>query len=354
MNPYDFVRCGAPGVKKAALPHHSYRFDQETFSGRVTCQLLTLTHLFVPETQDRPDRRQHQKLGVLRGSNPLLPGSSIKGVVRSVAEAISGSCMVLPTRFTYPKANREFIEYKLPSGFNSCFNAKQACPACRIFGLLNKGIVHTGKIALEDARVVNEAEAEWITIEALMEPKPRHQPWYGDPSKSSQVRGRKFYFHRPLGPRQTAVKNEFNKTIEALRPGALFEFKVDYTNLTEDELALLVFALALENPMRHKFGMGKPLGLGSAELTIIEWKKHDLLARYTAFGTGTTSLASTALNTEVDIWRQKYHQIYSRWQPCLDDLRRIWTWDPQTTVEVKYPTQHWFKENPKAQLESAP
>ncbi len=354
LNPYNFVRFGEPGIKESVLRHD--RFHEKENSGRLTCQLLTLTHLFVPETQDRLDRRQHQKLQVLRGSGPLLPGSSIKGVVRSVAEALSGSCMVLPSRFSYPTKTREYLTYELPEVFKNCQSVERACPACRIFGLLGKGEknIHTGKISLEDAHVVNEAELEWLTITALMEPKPRHRPWYGDPAKPSQVRGRKFYFHRPQEPQRTATKNEFNKTIEAVKPGALFKFTLDYANLTDDELALLVFALALEEPMRHKFGMGKPVGLGSTEVTINGWEKHDRLARYKTFGSGTTMVESSAVNSEVETWRQNYHRIYSRWRSSFEDLRRIWTWNPASTIKVKYPTQQWFKDNPNAPLEKAP
>lgn len=358
MNPYDFVRFGERGKRedKKELGHH--RFHEAACGGRLTCQLLTLTHFFVPKTQDRQDRRQHQRLPMLlnEAGKPTLPGSSIKGVLRSVAEALSGSCMVLPSRFTYPKANREPIEYTLPVAFKSCSSVDDACPACRIFGFLGKGErnLHTGKISLEDASLINEAEMEWITITALMEPKPRHEPWYGSPGKPSQVRGRKFYMHRALGPHQTVVKNEFNKTVEAVKPGALFQFTIDYADLTEDELALLIFALALEEPIRHKFGMGKPVGLGSAHVTISAWEKHDRLVRYNTFGSGITKVESSALNSEIDTWRQNYHHVYSRWQSSFEDLRRIWTWNPNSTVEVKYPTQQWFKDNPQAALEKAP
>jgi len=354
LNPYNFIRFGEPGLKKAVLPHD--RFYEGTYSGRLTCQLFTLTHLFVPETQDRPDRRQHQTLQVLRGSGPLLPGSSIKGVLRSVSEALSGSCMLLPSRYSYPTKTREYLTYKLPRDFENCQTIEHACPACRIFGFLGKGEknLHAGKISLEDAHVVNEAEMEWVTITALMEPKPRHRLWYGDSVNPSQVRGRKFYFHRPQGPQQTTTKNEFNKTIEAVKPGVMFKFTIDYTNLTEDELALLVFALALEEPMRHKFGMGKPVGLGSTEVAITEWEKHDRLARYKTFGSGTTMVESAALDSEVDTWRQLYHHIYSRWQASFEDLRRIWTWNPASAAEIKYPTQQWFKDNPQVPLQQAP
>ncbi len=190
-----------------------------------------------------------------------------------------------------------------------------------------------------------------MTIEALMEPKPRHRPWYDDPQQGGFLRGRKFYHHRPLGPRTTKDKNQYNKTVEAIQPGAAFEFSLDYSNLTESELALLVFALTLEPEMCHKVGMGKPVGLGSSKIAIIGWEQIDRQARYRQFGGGLTSLNGGDLTIALATWQDKYHQAYATWQDSLSDLRRIWTWDPAVTEDVKYPGQDWFRKNPTTPIE---
>jgi CRISPR/Cas system CSM-associated protein Csm3 (group 7 of RAMP superfamily) len=353
MNPYGFVRLGPAAQRAAATRHNQF----QGLSGRLHCCLTALTHLFVPKTQETI-KGKHQELALMRSADgrPLLPGSSLKGVIRSVAEAISGSCLTLPlgkgSEIEY--RGRPPVAYRIPRGFEHCRDADHLCPACRIFGSLSGGNPFLGKIGLGDAVGLEPFEVEKMTIEALMEPKPRHRVWYEDPQQQGFLRGRKFYYHRPLGPRRTPVKNEYNKTIEAVKPGAVFEFEVDYTNLTEAELALLIFALTLEPGLAYKVGMGKPVGLGSARIEIIGWKQVDRQARYRQFGGGVTIPEGEALSTEIARWQNQYHQMYANWKDSLADLRRIWAWDPSTRTEVRYPGQDWFRQNPRTPIEGAP
>lgn len=353
MNPYGFVRLGPAAQRAAATRHDQF----QGLSGRLYCRLTTLTHLFIPETQE-VTKGKHQQFSLLRSADdrPLLPGSSLKGVIRSVAEAISGSCLTLPLgregQIEY--RGRPAVSYRIPRGFEHCRDADHLCPACRIFGSLSGGNPFLGKIGLSDAVAVGAFEVETMTIEALMEPKPRHRAWYEDPQQQGFLRGRKFYYHRPLGPRRTTVRNEYNKTIEAVKPGAVFEFEMDYANLTEAELALLVFTLMLEPEMAYKVGMGKPVGLGSARMEIVGWETIDRRARYRQFGGGVTTLAGQALSAEIARWQGKYHQLYANWKDSLADLRRIWMWDPSARTEIRYPGQDWFRQNPRTPIEKAP
>ncbi len=353
MNPYGFVRFGPATQREPAIRYEQFN----GLSGRFRCRLTALTHLFIPKTQETR-KREHQTLTLLRSAEglPLLPGSSLKGVIRSVAEAISGSCLTLPLgqRGEVEYRDRPPVTYRIPRGFEHCRDAVHLCPACRIFGSLSGGNPFLGKIGLSDAFAVRPLEMETMTIEALMEPKPRHGAWYEDPQQHGLMRGRKFYCHRPLGPRRTTVKTEYNKTIEAVRPGAVFEFDLDYTNLTEAELALLVFALTLESGMAHKVGMGKPVGLGSARVEIVEWEQVDRQARYRQFGSGMTTLAGDALTTEIAQWQRKYYQAYTNWKESLADLRRIWTWNPDSAEDVRYPGQDWFRTNRATPIDQAP
>jgi CRISPR/Cas system CSM-associated protein Csm3 (group 7 of RAMP superfamily) len=353
MNPYGFVRLGPAAQREAATRHEQFNGP----SGRLSCRLTALTHLLIPKTQEMR-KREHQKLDLLRSTDglPLLPGSSLKGVVRSVAEAISGSCLTLPVgrRGEVEYRGRPPVSYRIPRGFDHCRDADHLCPACRIFGSLSGDRSFLGKIGLSDASIVGQFEVEVLTIEALMEPKPRHRAWYEDPQQRGFIRGRKFYHHRPLGPRRTTVKNQYNKTVESVKQGAVFEFDLDYTNLTEAELTLLVFALTLEPEMYYKVGMGKPVGMGSARIDIVAWEQIERQTRYRQFGGGVTALEGDALGPEVARWQGKYRQVYADWGESLADLRRIWTWNPAATEDIKYPGQDWFRKNPTTPIEKAP
>jgi len=354
MNPYDFVRFGRPGPREPALMHDRFREQ----SGQLVCRLTAYTHLFTPKTQDAP-RRSHAELELMRGPDgvPLLPGSSLKGVIRSVAEAISGSCLTLPQPRRRGKVDyrgRPPVSYRIPRDFEHCEHQKYLCPACRVFGSLSGGNPFLGKVGLSDAGPVSKVDVEWLTIEALMEPKPRHRAWYEDPKQRGVMRGRKFYYHRPPGPRTTTERSRYNKTVEAIKPGVIFEFTVDYTNLTDDELALLVLALVLEPEMCHKVGMGKPVGLGSAKVEIVRWEQVDRQTRYQQLGGGVSVLEDEALAAEIERLRMRYHRVYANSQESLSDLQRIWTWDPAMEKDVAYPPRDWFRRNRDAPPEETP
>jgi hypothetical protein len=106
--------------------------------------------------------------------------------------------------------------------------------------------------------------------------------------------------------------------------------------------------------MAHKVGMGKPVGLGSARIEIVGWEWIDRQARYRQWSSGVTGLEGGDLDTEIARWRDRYYQEYAFWRESLADLRRIWKWDPASTVEIRYPGQDWFRQNPKAPIEEAP
>ena len=350
MNPYHFVPLGPPGQQRKVQTHETFQGE----IGTLVCRLTARTHLFTAKSQGQAgDRHQHQRLQLMRGKDrkPLIPGSSLKGVIRSVAEALSGSCLTLPDRSTlnYGKG----ISYRMPKGFERC-RPKELCPACRIFGGMKAGDPFLGKINISDAVAEGEPEVEWLTLKPLMQPQPRHRVWYGNPSQPDFMRGRKFYYHRPGDAQTTAIQNQYNKTVEAVKPGTVFGFNVDYANLTDDELALLIFALVLEPEMCHKIGMGKPVGLGSAKIEMIQWRQHNLQTRYERLGEGTKVLEADALTAEIDRWTDRYHEQYAKWADCLNDLRRIWRWNPNATDDVKYPSQGWFNDNPTEPIENAP
>ena len=354
MNPYHFVPLGQPGQRRKVITHESFQGE----SGSLTCQLTARTHLFTAAPHSEGGGG-HQNLKCVRGKGgqPLIPGSSLKGVIRSVAEALSGSCMVLPGEDTtyYDRDTRRSYRYEMPDGFVRCHSMERLCPACRIFGAMSRGGTFLGKISISDAKAEKEAAVETLTLESLMQPKPRHRGWYGkNPQQPGVMRGRKFYYHRPQGARTTTQRGRFNKTVEAVKPGTVFAFSIDYTNLEDDELALLIFALVLEPEMCHKVGMGKPVGLGSAKIEVAQWQQHDVQMRYENLGEGTALLQTDALIDEIERWTNRCHEFYAQWIDSLNNLRSIWSWDPNADADIKYPTQQWFHDNPTEPIENAP
>ena len=95
-----------------------------------------------------------------------------------------------------------------------------------------------------------------------------------------EIRGRKFYWHQKInkapGIKLTEADNrkeEFSDRNVAIRPlkkGIKFFFKVYFNDITEDELKKLMWMLEIggNKDHAHKIGMGKPIGLGSVQISV--------------------------------------------------------------------------------------
>ncbi len=109
--------------------------------------------------------------------------------------------------------------------------------------------------------------------------KLRH---YGDSPKDTSLRGYKFYWHKPFDPRKywekRPIKDKQHTIIRPLKPGSTFCGRVRFDNLSKLELGALLTTLDLPENMRHKIGMGKPLGMGTiriqVELHLIDREKR--------------------------------------------------------------------------------
>ena len=194
------------------------------------------------------------------GSVPTIPGSSLKGVTRSIAEAVSPSCVTV-TRVAPPKLPKGV---DLAQSRRSRCTATNACPACSIFGRMSQ----LGKARFGDARLVGGGKTQLFRLAPLFAPRAyrkRTPPDYLD--EAGKFKGRKFYYHsRP-------VEDERQPPVEVIPPGRKVQGQVDFENLTPAELGLLFFALGMDGSIALKLGGGKPLGLGSlrvvgAELTL--------------------------------------------------------------------------------------
>lgn len=158
-----------------------------------------------------------------------------------------------------------------------------------------------------------------ITLKILSSPKPPSPAMYfkkrGNPdaiyiSKTEliahptcyELKGRKRYLHalRANGAVQglsdtgarTAEDNEPWRSrtgnnfanqkvrITPLPSGSKFLFEVDFSNLDMQELAALCASLDPHSSFEHKLGMGKPLGLGSAKVTLEGLYLVDRRTRY--------------------------------------------------------------------------
>lgn len=177
----------------------------------------------------------------------LIPGSSIKGAVRSIVEAITRSCV----RVVQPK----YRPY-LPKGYGGCVRIDQLCPACRLFGAQD----YQGHVSFEDAvappgsLVLIGTPLLWTPARGVRGLPPRYL------DRRDAAKGRKFYFHAKYAQGADART--------CIKTGAELPLRIHFLNLSEANLGALLTALGLHPKYRFpiKLGGGKPVGLGSVEL----------------------------------------------------------------------------------------
>ncbi|MGC9396920.1 MAG: RAMP superfamily CRISPR-associated protein [Anaerolineae bacterium] len=333
MNPYDFVRMDwSKGVKRRPAINHDHF---EGLSGRIEGTITTLTPFFIP----RKDNRSPKQFLTNAQRQAVIPGSSLKGLIRSLVETVGYGCWWLfDGTYEGGKAN---YKSKLPRDFEQCRDASQLCVACRMFGLIKGGTLLLGHVGFDDAVCDAPVPYDTIYTPILDAPKPRHSVWYL--GQDGKVAGRKFYFHSTVIRTLSGIKRsksgvQLNQYIAPIGANSKFTFSAHFDNLAQDELALLLYALVLEPGMRHKLGYAKPAGLGSVEIALTRLELVDYRQRYTSPDGGRTVYTGAALKTYVDGQIAPY--VDDKNSVTLQDLRRIWKWPGRD--DLRYPDRYWF------------
>ena len=155
----------------------------------------------------------------------------------------------------------------------------------------------SGRVFFEDAKNYKPEmidNGNPVTLKAFGEPHPTLTTFYLDnieknynENKGVNIRGRKFYWHhkekigKPFSeyrksvemPKDKNGQNKFayNSSLELMDINNEFEFNVNFENLTDEELGVLVYAIELEDGLLHKIGKGKAFGFGSCKIEIKEF-----------------------------------------------------------------------------------
>lgn len=357
MNPYDFARIDwdKHPVLKKPLWHNRFagNKDQPVYSGQLEVDIDVLTPLFIVDPRDDPaDDREPARSLKNENGDYIIPGSSLKGLLRNLVETLGNGCLTL---FDGEYDRRQVnYRHKVDRAFQHCRDNTQLCIACRTFGMLNeregRGNVFLGKVNISDAIANYSVLYDPFYTGVLVEPKPRHSDFYLD-EPQERIAGRKFYFHHsPNGRPISTDKPQWmggkpaNRYIEPLARDTQFHFRIDFTNLEEDEFGALLLAVVLEEDMRHKIGYGKPLGMGSVELIPTKLTLIDYSTRYTNWqdGQGKTVFVAQQrwdeIGRHLDIFYDNHLQ-----ELAMEDLRRIWRFPPEAGTDYYYPSKRdWF------------
>lgn len=318
--PYDFVvfPSEAPDTEGTA---GQKRLEEDRLSGWLELTLETLRPLQVAHgfvdfqkagnqehlTALQASVQRRQQGGI--GRQYVIPGSSIKGSVRSILEAVSRSCVPVRSSQTRPS---------IPSNLNRCNDPKSLCPACRLFGAQN----YQGQLSFEDA-LIPPGNLVLVSLPLLWTPARGGRGLPRSYLRGNTAKGRKFYYHSKIASGQD------NRT--AVKTGATIDTRVHFINLKTGEMGLLITALGL-NPdylFPIKVGAAKPVGMGSVQVHLnaiqfIEGVKGVRAAGRLGGQAGTENrLEGERLEEEIKAWVKGAMESQLVIQEQLKDLAEI-------------------------------
>jgi hypothetical protein len=261
--PYQFVSFpqDKPNLKPP-LGHD--KFDKNLLHGTLflTLKVKTAVHVSTGITSLGSDLSARVPLikTMVQGvdNNLIIQGSSLKGCIRSVYEAITRSCICK----TKADSRKLPEEYQKSCSVNVKKTGNKVCDACRIFGALNL----QGLLEFNDSLCGNIGFNTGF-MQSLHEPSKNYHGYY----KQGKILGRKFYYHTI----RTIDKGQ-NQGIPVQQAAKEYSFttKLQFKNLKPEELGTLFVILGQDTnyPLALKIGGGKPIGMGTMTVEITQAK----------------------------------------------------------------------------------
>lgn len=240
--PFAYIPLPKRIDKKHPTGHDQYHASHISGQIRGTIEALSPIHIGSGVIDIGQDV-ELIKTAVRTGGNIVMPGSSLKGAIRSVVEAVSESCV---SKVSYQ------VRKAVPRDFSECRQKNRLCVACRMFGAMG----FQGNIAIQDAPHI-EGEIGTEHVPELYAPG-RYQ------RRLQDIPGRKFYMHGEVASGETPI--------EACKRGSKFRFVIQVDNLKKSEWGLLFTALGHhpDHPFKLKIGGAKPACFGSIDIQIDE------------------------------------------------------------------------------------
>jgi len=273
--PYEFVPLPDGRIPlDAPAGHHRYAADR--YSGTLTGQIIARSPVHVASglLEQSGDRKYPMVKAHFRTQGQLaIPATSLKGCIRSIAEAISKSSVQV-TRA------REIERDYLPSRSPEKLDVAQ-----RIFGALG----YQGMVRFGDALLPAAATSVIVPSPQLFRPRPESTDTYFE---GRRPYGRKFYMHGTL------AKGDL--PLEACPIESVFDLRMEFENLSAGELGLVLTALGLSEQAGQqrfypKLGGGKPACLGTIEIAEVALAGFSGAAAYADFDPAPQPLAVAPL-----------------------------------------------------------
>ena len=277
---------------------------------------------------------------MLRGHDQhlLLPASSLKGVVRSIHEAITNSTLGVVSSFARKKG-------WIPQ--QRSLNPKkvhQLCLSSRLFGAMNwQGVVHfqdarcqTDEFKVKFLPSLYKPEAE--IFNEKIDRKDLNEEYFD--MSSRKIKGRKFYYHfsHPINEAEKGVVETGVSAQQALAE-YVFTTQIRYHSLTPAELGSIFAALGLDRQYGFylKVGAGKPIGFGTVEVKITEIEQPQSMSdRYRSYNAEPEVITGDALTQFIETSLTESHQQNLIDSQQLQQIAQILSYPSQRKPTLEY------------------
>jgi len=291
--PYEFIPFPKerPNLKHPA-GHHKY--DSNLLHGTLFLTLKVKTSLHVSTGvvvmgSDIGSRVPLIKTMVQGIDKKLsIQGSSLKGCIRSVYEAITNSTLGVIT-------NKKEYNGKYPDErLSSTQHKEKLCPASQVFGASGNNWEWQALIYFSDAKCEKTGFATGF-MPNLWSPRLSRKAYYNSQGK---VAGRKFYYHTIR-----AIDKGQNQgiTVQQAAKEYTFTTQLQFKNLQPEQLGTLLIVLGQDPkyPIALKVGGGKPIGMGTMTVEVTQARVlqslNDLRSRYSQYTPETNNLTGETL-----------------------------------------------------------
>jgi RAMP superfamily len=233
-------------IERHEPPAHD-RWARDLFTGSMSFLLATVPGRFLSPGSGRLGIAGEGAAEIAvqqaarRAGTPVVPGSGIKGAVRTLYELLTFSC----------------------DPFTSGCQAQKCCPACSLFGLAGR----SGRVSFSDAVPAREGAVQ-VTVRKVP------TPWKPNPAKTGGDfrvydlrdaamfdKGRRVWLPRPKALAREVLTGEFTT-------------RMTFWNATPEELGrlLLAMGLGLDEAVRFELRLGgvKYDGQGGVRVTTQE------------------------------------------------------------------------------------
>jgi CRISPR/Cas system CSM-associated protein Csm3 (group 7 of RAMP superfamily) len=355
-NPYRLLNTKKEDIKRLEPIFHNSFNHKNLFSGKITCSLKNLTPFFIGGgTQNAANT---DKSFIRKKNNSIfIPSTSLKGMFRSLIEYIGNGCYIVTGKHDITK---EVLND------DKCSDLNKLCIACRMFGFMGsrQGNNFKGNVSFSDGEILDRATEMPPKIITLSNPKTRHSAFY------TGKKLRKFYFHSPedkLKDSTSANNQKMQTKIKPLKEGHNFKFTVFFENLREEELQTLLYAINLEQnieeilapntknetkvkgDMCHKLGMGKSIGLGTVKINIDQIELFETASRYSSYENTNKIINGDELKSYISDRTKNFINDKSEY---MINLRKMMIFDQDSEMNIRYPSNEWFKENSQVKLKT--